>query len=129
VVATRSDRLYYLSRLLQVSPGRRYISCVQRMTTGVVVQLAVDQPVAGSFGTGDGLGEQLCVASGVAGVTEQQIPHEAPTQQDVVAKLPGTLHSLLAEGQSPVRLAGVIASDAECGERLSDQPVVAELAS
>ena len=69
--------------------------------------------VAGSPGAGDGLGEQLPVASRVDEVAAQQVLHQAPAQQDIVAKLPGALDRLLPEGKSFLRLAGVEISMAQ----------------
>ena len=73
--------------------------------------------------------KQLRGASRVDGVAGQQIPHQAPAQQDVIAELPGALDGFLCVGKSPVRLAGEVVSEAECAEGFDEQPVVAELAS
>jgi hypothetical protein len=86
------------------------------MTADVVVQDVAHVPVAGSFGTGDGLGEQLCVASRVDGPAGVQVPHEAPGQHDVIAELPGALHRFLNVGKSPARLAGRVVSEEECAD-------------
>jgi hypothetical protein len=62
--------------------------------------------VAGSFGAGDRLGVQLSGPGRVDGVDGQEIPEQAPGQQDVVAEPPGTLDRFLPERASCRRLAG-----------------------
>ena len=110
-----------------MSPGGGDIPCAQRMKADVVVQVVLHEPVAGSFGTGDGLGEQLSGASRVNEVARQQARHEAPAQHDIIAELPGALDRLLAEGKSSLRLADEVVNDAECLEGFDEQPVVAML--
>ena len=109
-----------------MSPGGRDVPGPQRLNAGVVVQVTADELVAGSPGAGDGLGEQLPVASRVDEVAAQQVRHQALAQQDIVAELPGALDRLLPEGTSCLRLAGDEISIAARRERLDEQPLVAE---
>ena len=78
--------------------------------------------VAGSFGTGDRLASSC---RGPARVGGQEIHVQALGQQDVVAKPPGALDSLLPERAPCLRLAGEVARGAQCREGPDQQPVVA----
>jgi hypothetical protein len=53
-----------------VGPGG-YVACAQGVAACIVVQQAGRKPVAGSFGAGDGLGEQPFGASWGDAIAEQ----------------------------------------------------------
>ena len=127
-MACEPDLLHGLCRLLQVGPGGGDVACAQGVAACVVVQQAGRKPVAGSFGAGDGLGEQLFGASWADVIGEQQIHHEAPAEQDIVTEPPGVLDRLLPEGKSPLRLTGVVVGAAKYHQGIAQQLVVALLA-
>ena len=111
-----------------MSPGGGEVACAQGVAACIVVQQAGTKPVAGSFGAGDGLGEQLPAASWAELIGEQQVHHQDPAEHDIVADLPGVLDSLLREGKTPLRLTGVEVCAAEYHQRIAEQLVVALLA-
>ena len=81
--------------------------------------------VAGSFGTGERFGVQR---HGPGRVDGQEIQHQAPAQQDIVAKAAGELDRLLPERAPCLRLAGEEIRAAQCRKGLAEQPLVAQLA-
>jgi hypothetical protein len=83
--------------------------------------------IAGSPCARDGLGEQWPGVSWVNEGVAVQILHEAGAEQDIIAQLAGALDGFPPGGQSPLRLAGEVASEAEGGERFDEQPAGAEL--
>jgi len=81
--------------------------------------------VAGSFGTGDRLGEQ---PPGPSRVDRHEIPVQAPGQLHVVADPPGPLDRFLPERTPCLRLAGEEMRGAQRPKGPAEQPLVAQLA-
>src|SRR6202044_3814299 len=117
-----SDLLPGLLRGFQVSPGGWDVPCGEGMEAGVVVQERVNEMVAGSFGAGDRLGEQL---PGPGRVNDQEIDEQAHAQLDVVTQPPGAFDRLLPEWAPCLRLACEVTCGAQCRKGPDEQPVVA----
>jgi hypothetical protein len=92
--------------LFQVSASGGDVPGAHRADSGLVVHVAGIKMVAGSPGSGDGLGEQRLGVSKVDQGLPHQVLREAEAEQDIIAELPGELDRLPAGRKSSLTVVG-----------------------
>ena len=98
-------------------------------TASIVVQEPNQYGVAAAFAARYRFAVQLFGPLRVGGLLAQEVGIYALSQQEIVAKYPGSLDRLISEGDAPPEVACEREGDAERSQGLDEQPVVAEPAS